>query len=616
MNNDFYTWINNDWLTNNPIPDNESSWGNFDVLVNNNMLKLQDILANTDIPKPDRLNILYYQLQEKYNYLSELKYYFNQIDSINNINDLMKLSIDYIFTFNLDGLISFYVQPDFNNSIKNILHIDSANLGLPSKDYYFVSNKEHIREKYKLFIKKYTELFGLELNAFNLYNLEEILASKIYDSIENADVTLTNNKRTFEQIKTEFPNIAFMTEYLLTKINKQKDEFNLVNVKYLKLVNELLNDNLLSIWKNYLKFKLCLAVNYYINEPIEIEYNNFYKLQILGTKKIEPKWKRKMNKIIKLLGQDLGVLYVKYYYNQSTTNTMLFIINQVKNQIKKSMENNNWLDQQTVKRALNKINKMAIKIGYPSEKGLYNYDSLELNSNLFKNVNKIIYFKNKLEFNELYQYKNKEKWHMYPFMVNAYFSPLSNEIVFPAGILQEPFFYPNDLVKSFGGIGYIAGHEIIHAFDNHGRLYNEDGNLENWWTPNDNQQYENKSLKVIDQYSNYKIKGQYLNGRLTLGENIADLGGIKFALFGLIDYLKKNNQYSHDALKDFFYSYAKIFASHITDEKLNLKLLTDYHSPHIIRVNNVLKNIDEFYQVFNIREGPMYLPKEERLYIW
>lgn len=613
MNNDFYTWINNEWLSNNPIPDNESKWGNFDILATNNMLKLQDILANTDIDKPNRVNVLYYQLQEKFNYVSELKYYFNQIDSITDINNLMKLFVDYIFKFNLDGIISYYVEPDYTNSIKNILHINSAKLGLPSKDYYFVTKKAPIREKYKLFIKKYTQLFGLELDV---YNLEEILASKIYDSIENADMTLINNKRTFEQIKTEFPNIAFMTEYFLSKINKQKEEINLVNVKYLKLVNELLNNNLLNSWKNYLKYKLCLSVNYFINESIEVEYNNFYKIEILGTKKIQSKWKRIINTIINLLGQDLGIIYIKYYYNPKTTDTMLFIINQVKNQIQKAIENNTWLDKNTIKRAIDKINKMDIKIGYPKENGLYNYESLNLNSNLFNNILNINYLKNNFEFNELYENKNKDKWYMHPFMVNAYYSPTSNEIVFPAGILQEPFFYENNLVKSFGGIGYIVGHEIIHAFDNRGRLYNEHGNLEDWWTPDDNIKYENKTLKVIEQYSNYKINDQYINGKLTLGENIADLGGIKFSLYGLIDYLKQTNKYNDEILKDFFYSYTNMLASHITNEDLNLRLLTDYHSPHIVRVNNVLKNINEFYQVFNIKEGSMYLPKEERLDIW
>ena len=616
MDNDFYLWMNSKWINNNPIPENESSWGNFDILTHNNMLKLQEILTNSNIDKPARLNTLYYQLQQNYNNLSELNYYFNQIDNVKNINELMKLFVDYTLLFNLNGIISYSVEPDYNNTSKYILHVESSKFGLPSRDYYFSSNKENDRNKYKLFMKEYTLLFGLELNIDKLYYFEELLASKIFNSIENGDMNLINNKRTFNQIQNDLPNIAYMIEYLLIKINKSKQEINLENVKYCKLINELLNNNLLSCWKDFIKYKLCLSTYYFINESIEISYNNFYKKYILGAKKIKPKWERILDIIINLIGQDLGILYVKYYYDPTINDNMLFIINQIKNQIRKAILNNTWLEQNTINRAITKIDNIDIKIGYPSSKSLENYDLLNLNSNLFINILQIIYFNNNLKFKKLYNIKNKDKWHMHSFIVNAYYSPLNNEIVFPAGILQEPFYYKDNIIKTFGGIGYIIGHEIIHAFDNRGRLFNENGNLENWWTQNDNNKYLSKTLKVINQYNSCKVNNQFVNGELTLGENIADLGGTKFALMALIEYLKKNNIYNIDLLKNFFYNYGRIFASNIREEKQNLKLLTDYHAPHIVRVNNVLKNIDEFYEVFNIKNGEMYLPKNERISIW
>jgi putative endopeptidase len=237
---------------------------------------------------------------------------------------------------------------------------------------------------------------------------------------------------------------------------------------------------------------------------------------------------------------------------------------------------------------------------------------LSENNTFFGNILLCITYSNYLKYNELYNPVNKDRWHMHPQHVNAYYSPNSNEIVFPAAILQEPFFYEDNIIKSFGGIGAVIGHEIIHGFDNKGRLFDENGNLNNWWQSNDNEKYCKLVNKLVDQYNSYKIHGEFINGKLTLGENIADLGGVNFALKGLELYKDLNIE----DYKMFFNNYAFIWAISIRKEKVLHNLLSDPHSPNIFRVNGILKNIDKFYEIYKIESGDMYLKPEDRIKIW
>jgi hypothetical protein len=276
------------------------------------------------------------------------------------------------------------------------------------------------------------------------------------------------------------------------------------------------------------------------------------------------------------------------------------------------MKNNSWLSKETKKKALIKINKINIKLGFPDKRGLYNFNNLNLNENFFYNIVNCIKFNNFLNYNELYKEKNIYQWHINPQVSNAYYSPSFNEIVFPAGILKEPFYYKDDIIKSFGGIGYIIGHEIIHAFDNKGRLFDENGNINNWWNKNDLLIYNNLNNNLMDQFNKENI-----NGKLTLGENIADLGGLKFALLGMALYLRKFKiKQSYKFYQNFFINFAKVLACNIREEKKKFLILTDPHSPNIFRVNTILKNFEIFLLVFNINDGKMYLPKEEQIIIW
>lgn len=609
---DFYNYVNKDWLINNPIPDDKSKISQFDILTEKNLDKIKKLIEN--INNSNNIKILYNQSLSNYNYLNEINKYFDEINNIKSINDLIKKFVDYHIIFDLNSLLRLYVHSDLNNSSLNILHIGSGGLGLPDKEYYFRETKKKIRDDYKVFMKNYVNLFNINLDTEKIYFIEELLAEKTYSSPEERDISLINNIRTYNEIKNDYPKVYFFIKYFLKKINKQDGLFNVINPKFLKRVDELLIDNLLDLWKDFLKYKLMLAAYYIVNNDIETLYLNFYIKNLQGTIELNPKWERSIELINNLLGQELGKLYIKEYYNKKINDNIILIINYIKQAIVNEIKNNLWLEEITKGRALLKLDSMNIKIGYPKKNGLYNYDELMLSENntFFGNVLLCITYSNYLKYNELYNPVNKDRWYMHPQHVNAYYSPNSNEIVFPAAILQEPFFYEDNIIKSFGGIGAVIGHEIIHGFDNKGRLFDENGNLNNWWQPNDNEKYCKLVNKLIDQYNSYKIHGEFINGKLTLGENIADLGGINFALKGLELYKDLNIE----DYKMFFNNYAFIWAISIRKEKVLHNLLSDPHSPNIFRVNGILKNIDKFYEIYKIESGDMYLKPEDRIKIW
>jgi predicted metalloendopeptidase len=619
INNDFYTYINKKWLLNNPIPKDKSRWSQFDIINEKNLLRLKYILEHK-IPANDKLYILYKQSLENYDNINLCKQILDNIEKIDNIELLFELFIDFILIFDIDSPINFYVFSDFNNSEKNILHIKTGGLGLPSKEYYFKDSQENIRKEYIKFINEYSKLFNLNLDHNKIFLFEKMLAEKSYNSQEERDINFINNKRNFNELIHDYPKLRNFFEIFFKKINKNilpNELININNPRFLKKINELYINELLDIWKDYFKFKYILSINYFTNNNVYITYNNFYKKKLFGNLENELKWKDSINTINNLLGQELGKYYTDLYFDENDMCNMKIIISYIIKVVNISLSNNSWLTSTTKNKALLKVNKINIKIGKPNNKGLYDFSNLIINGNYFNNIIDCIKYNKLLNYNNLYTNINKHRWYMNPQITNAYYSPSFNEIVFPAGILQEPFYYKDDIIKSFGGIGFVIGHEIIHAFDNKGRLFNEDGNLQNWWNSNDLKIYNKLNDKLIEQYNKYKFYNENINGKLTLGENIADLGGLKFSLLGMTLYLKKLKiklRYSY--YKNFFINYANILACNIREEKFKYLLLTDPHSPSILRVNAILKNFEIFLKVFNIVDGDMYLPKKDQIIIW
>jgi putative endopeptidase len=626
MGDDFYTFVNKAWLENTDIPDDYNKWGTITKLQDETTLKLKKLI---ELQKYNQTN--YNKIYILYNQLNNSKYRndprnFNIIikiiSVINSLTDYTKLfkyiiKLDLIFGLSLP--INISIQSDLNDSNHQILYLIPGGLGLPDRDYYFLESKELIRTEYIQFITNYASLFGIILNAALIFDLEKILAEKTYTNIQNRDPYLLNNMTTYNKFIQDFPNLIFINQ-VFTKTNKQADKINITNPNYTILINDLISTININTWKQYFIFKILLEFHNYLNLEIEACYFNFYSTCISDIKYMKPQWKRTLAILDQNIGELIGKLYVNNYFNYESKQKALDIFNMVKNELAEYLLNNDWMEPSTKEKAINKLNKIKIKIGYPDIYE-YNYDLLKIKDkySLLQNIINIKKFNINYKINQLYEITNKDKWFMSAHLINAYYSSSYNEIVFPAGILQKPFFsIDQDIVKNLAGVGMIIGHEIIHGFDDQGGKFDEDGNLVNWWTQNDLIKYKQKVDMIKRQYDNYTIEGEHINGQLTLGENIADLGGVVLSLKALKKVLLQDPLSNNiNSIQEFFIHYSKIWKSKGRKKDILLGLLTDPHSPTILRVNGVIRNIEEFYNVFNIQpKHKLYLHPSDRATIW
>lgn len=620
INNDFYNYINSFWITNNPIPDDKSRWSHFDILEKKTDEKLMQylnelnngnlqILWNKGINLPDT-----FIQNSDLNIINKI---LKNIDNVKTTYDLGILYIDLIEQFNIKGPLSFNISPELNDSSINIAWVFTSGLSLPEREYYFKEMYKNERTKFKKFIKEYTDLFNFNLTdkqVDTLYLIEEILAEKTYTSTEERDPNIINNIRTIEQIEKDYNNLKWL-RYFFDKYNITPNKISISNPKYFKHLNEMFNEHFLNSLKLYFKFKFISSINSLVSLEINNCWLNFYDKTLGGVKNLKSLKKRVLSNIDKQIGQELGLLWIKNNFNDKIKDDIQLMFFFIKKNIHKSLVENKWLTENTKKKAIEKLLAITIKIGYPNSNGLYDYSNLELlNKDSYLECNiKLNIYNTKLEINKLYKLGNKDEWYMSAHHINAYYSPQSNEIVIPAGILQEPFYYtdPDKIGSNFGGIGMIIGHEIIHGFDDKGRLYDQYGNLNNWWSNDDIKYYNNQVDKLKEQYNKYDV-----NTSLTIGETIADLGGLKFSILALKEYLIKINKLNKEYFKDLFINFAQCWANNIREEYLKQKKANDPHPEPKYRVNGVIKNIDMFYEIFNIKDGDLFLAPKERVNIW
>ena len=615
---DFYTFVNSKWLNNNKIPDDYPKWNVFSELQEDINKKLNKILKSDNID--NNIKIIYKQYNN-----SKIRFNNNNLLILNKIINIINKSDNHFILFeemfklslllNISLPINISINSDYKNSHIMIPHINTNGLGLPDRDYYFNKNNNDIIIKYKQFINDYLKLFNIDIDINYIYNIELILAEKTYTNVESSNIELLYNIYNFNEFIIKYPNLQFL-KYIFEYNKIKPGIININNPKFIELLNNLIPTIKLEYWKNYFIFRTLLIFHNCINEDIDKCFFNFYSKTLYGIIIQKPLWKRSIYNISNLLGELLGKEYIKLYFNNDTKKHIYKIISLIKNELYTSINTNEWMENITKEKALNKLNKINIKIGYP-DKYIKNYNNLKLNNNnsYLQNLILIYEFDFKYDINKLYKNPDKYEWHMNPYDINAYYSPSKNEIVFPAAILQKPFFSLNqDMATNFGGIGMIIGHEIIHGFDDNGSKFDKDGNYNNWWTHTDLEKYNKILEKVIKQYNENIIDGTPLNGELTLGENVSDLGGINLSMKAMLTYYNNND---NDKLKLFFINYAKIWRSKSRKQYIQQQLITDPHSPPNIRVNNVLKNIDNFYNVFNIKpNNKLYLEPNKRINIW
>lgn len=522
-------------------------------------------------------------------------------------------------------LFWFYAQPDQKNSDKMFAHFDQDGLGLPTKDYYVKQDSPmiKIRKAYLNYISDVLQLTGDDANtatkdAASIMNIESALAKASKNPVELRDPEANYHKLTLGELNKETPNINW--NELMDFMGVKQDTVLVGQPVFFKELSNLLQSVPIADWKNYLRFHLINNYADYLSSEFVNARFAFNKL-LTGQKELQPRWKRMVAFTDDQLGDALGELYVAEYFPPEAKKRILDLVNNIQRTFGERIQNLSWMSDTTKQKAIVKLNAMVKKIGYPDK--WKDYSSVEISKDdLIQNYKHTGHFAYQYMINQIGKPVDRSEWFMTPPTINAYYNSGANDINFPAGILQPPFFYKDgDDAINYGAIGMVIGHEMTHGFDDQGRQFDADGNLKNWWLPVDSANFRKRANLVVNQYNHSLVVDTlHINGALTQGENIADIGGVAIAY----DAFKKTSEGKSDKKIDgltpdqrFFMSYAKVWRSKMRPEIERTRVMTDPHSTPKYRVNNPLSDIPAFYKAFNVKQGDkMYLPDSLRAQVW
>jgi putative endopeptidase len=634
---DFYEYAVGNWVKEARIPDIYPSWGTFLQLTDENYNALRKILETAEkhskSPKgsvEQQIGDFYYSGMDT-SKIERLGYEpivpeLEKIKSIKTRSDFYKVLADIHLAYS-NAVFAFFAGPDNKNSSMNIAQLHQAGLGLPDRDYYLKDDprSKEIREKYLPFIARMFRLAGTdsanaEKNASTVMAIETRLAKASMDRVERRDPKKTYNKMTLRKLVTLAPNFDWNEYFQYMGVSKPGD-INVAQPKFFEEVSAMMKDVPLKDWKVYLEWNVIRHSAPYLSKPFEEENFSFYGKVLYGLKAMQPRWKRVLGTINGSLGMALGKLYVKEYFPPEAKKRALKIVLSLQNALKNRIENLDWMGESTKREALKKLAAIQIKIGYPDKWRDYRKLKIDRDS-YFNNVQRASIFNSKFELSKIGKRVDRTEWEMTPQTVNAYYDPSKNEIVFPAAILQPPFFDPKaDDATNYGAMGAVIGHEMTHGFDDQGRQFDARGNMRDWWTKSDEEKFNERAEKIVNQFNAYvPIDSLHINGKLTEGENIADLGGLNVAL----DAFKKTKEYvegkeidGFTPLQRFFLSWANVWKDKQRKESAMLRLQTDPHSPARYRVNGPLSNIPDFWFAFGVKPGdPMRRPDSELVKIW
>jgi putative endopeptidase len=635
---DFYEYANASWIKNNPIPSTESSWNSFSELSEKNRTILHKILddaaANTSAAKgsnTQKLGDFYFTGMDSANIekqgiaplISEFKY----IDKINNKKKLIS-AIEHFNSIGTSTPFGMYVEIDDKNSADQVLRLYQSGLSLPGKEYYFNQDarSQNIREKYNEYVTKMFTMMGdskekAEANAKTVMTIETALARNSMGRVEMRDPYATYHKMTFMEFEKTTPSINWDIYLEQTGISPKPKELIVSQPAFFTYFNKMVDSVSIADWKTYMRWHLINSTASDLSSNFDLEHFNFYGKVLSGVKKQQPRWKRILQATDGNLGEILGQEYVKVAFPPEAKAKALGMVKNLQAELRERITKLDWMSDETKSKAMDKLNKMMIKIGYPDK--WKDYSKLE--------ITRESYVMNEIRASQFSYHENMEKfgkpvdrteWHMTPPTINAYYNPSLNEIVFPAGILQYPFFDANaDDAVNYGGIGAVIGHEMTHGFDDEGRQYDAEGNLKDWWTPKDAENYESRTKIVVDQFNHYvALDTMHINGQLTLGENIADLGGITVAYYAYEKSLEGKSREMIDGFtpeQRFFIAFAQLWKGNYRPEALSRQLITNPHSPGKYRVLGPLSNMTEFQSAFHIQDGqPMVRPNDKKARIW
>jgi len=628
---DFYKFCNGKWLKNNPVPSNESRWGSMNELDNSNKTKLIEVLESAKkSPKNINEKLIgnYYAsfmdtIARNSLNISPIKNDLNKIQSIQNKEQLS----DIIAYFQKQGINLFFsvdVQQDFKNINKNSLYINQAGLGLPNNQFYIQENKKAILEKYQFYLESLLLEFGIKENkrvSANAVSLETKLAKEMMNPSDLRDPEKTYNKYTIPQLASDF-TIININNYF-SKIGTPTLDFIVIGqLNYFKKLNSILETSSLEEIKDYI---YCKVSSYYSNKLsskiAKINFS-FYSMILSGKSTDKPLSDKAVNEITNLsIGELLGQSFVQKYYSENAQKKINTMVDLLIESYDERLNTLSWMSDSTKNEARKKLHSIKRKLGFPQK--YEDFTALDFNaSNYVENSKKIKEWEFKHAISNLSKDVDKSKWEMPAHMINAYYQPLNNEIVFPAGIMQPPFFNENaEDAVNYSRIGMIIGHELTHGFDDMGAKFDFNGGFNNWWNDKDKSKFDEKTKQLGETYSGFcPIEGHCVDPQLTMGENIADLGGVilAFNAYKKTNEFKSGNKlYGFTPEQRFFIAMAQIYKINFTEQELKNRLSNDPHSPGMYRVNGPLKNFPAFFDAFNIKEGDaMRNSKEKLVEIW
>lgn len=627
---DFFGYVNNNWIKNNPIPADQKRWGHFGMLREKSIEAINEIV--NDILKLNPIELNHNQMliksffesgmiysNNKQNQLATLK---SEIDKINNIADKKEIPqyLGYIHRI-IGSFWESFVSIDDMDSQNQLLFFSQSGLSLPNRDYYLeeTKNMKNIRKKYiEYFQNMTTALPDLMPNNFDVVlKIEKMIAESSWPESELRDTRKNYNKFKISDLKANYPNFDWQKYFYELGWKNQNSAIIIGQPSFIAKSLAIIDDLPLDEIKSYLCFRVLDHYGQFIDESFQKIRFNFYGKIIDGKKELQPLWKRVVGvSNLLVIGEALGQEYASRHFPESSKKDVLDIAKNIVVAYHKRIDNNAWMSKKAKIVAHKKLDNIKILIGYPSKwKDLeaLNYSS----DNFLKNIMITEHFMHQIDIEKIGKKPPKEDWHMNAHTVNAYFSPSRLEICFPAGILQPPFFDANaSYATNLGGIGMVIGHELTHGFDDQGAKYDEFGNLNEWQTKSEQEKFKILAKDLVKQANKYEIlPGIFMDGKLVLGEAIADIGGVELAVEALASATEANN--AKNNLRELFVGYAVTECSAERDESLEQSAKTDPHPPGNFRVNNTLKNIDKFYYAYDITPtDKLYLAPKNRIRIW
>ena len=632
---DFFRYADGTWVKQNPVPEDKSRWGAFMELQERNWYLLHTILEDTlasQAPTNSTARKVadFFRSAMNTNRLEQLGFKpiqadLERIEQIESAEDLLRL-LGKFHERGIDAGFGRSAAPDAKNSSVYAFYISQGGLGLPDRDYYLNEKFAKIREAYVAHMARMLALIGetpadAKSHADTVMDMETALAKASKSRADLRDPIANYHKFKVSDFVSKFPDTDF-TVYLASSGLGNLTELVVRQPEFFQALHDLGQEHPLEDWKAYLRWHLLRNTAPYLHAAAEDASFDFYGKVLREQPEQEPRWQRSARVIDGEIGEALGQLFVERHFPPAARARMLELVNNLKAVFRDRLQKLDWMTDTTRAKALAKFDRFTQKIGHPDK--FRDYSKVEIRPDDFLgNVQRADVFESRRQLGRVGQPVDRTEWHMTPETVNAYFSPPMNEIVFPAGILQPPFFdMQMDDAVNYGGIGAVIGHEITHGYDDQGRKYDADGNLNDWWTEADAQAFEARAQKVVDQYSAYETAGLHVNGRLTLGENIADLGGVSIAYEALQRVLAKDpaKRKSIDGLtpeQRFFLSFSQIWRTNCREAEARRLITVDPHSPGQFRAIGAHVNLQEFFDAFGIKSpAPMWRAPEARAKIW